>query len=478
MTSVREGLLGPSYFYHRRLIEKSKNWSPGEIREYQQRRSEPLTRRYGDRVTQKDDYRRDLCRYTRWDLSPLTHAVRTGGTSGQPLRFRADTFARRQKERAYLFDIWSRIGYQPCDLRVCYRGEIHGGLVRFNRLENAWLISPGATVEHELSRLRRWARTLPPFFLHVYASSLFTFIDLVGEGLFRALPVRGVLAGSEAFPLGEQARFEREFGIKVVHWYGHSEYAVLAYLCRECDGFHFYPTYGQVELLASETQGCQRIVASSFNRIGTQFVRYDTGDLAVAPTGTCAADHFPRAGAIVGRSQETFVDSSGRRRALGPYLFGIHGSFWDHVRDLQFVQDRAGLLRVRFVANPGADRDQVERTLRRRIPMARLEFESVPVIERSLSGKRRYLVDGSQVAVPRSSASQVAGEAPQRKARRPRAHRYLAAAAVVLAAAVAVMVFLAMTIGGGRPATIRAHHARDPASRFPVPVQWSSRRLV
>ena len=478
MTGVREGLLGPSYFYHRHLIRESKEWSPDQIRDYQEKRSQPLIRRYGDCLMLKDDYRQDPRRFTRWDMPPLTHIVRTSGTSGQPLRFRADTFARRQKERAYLFDIWSRVGYMPHDLRVCYRGEIHGDLVRFNHLENAWLISPGATVEHELSRLRRWVRTLPPFFLHVYASSLVTFIDLVGEGLFRTLPVRGVLAGSEAFPLGEQARFEREFGIKVVHWYGHSEYAVLAYLCRECRGFHFYPTYGQVELLASKTQGCRRIVASSFNRMGTQFVRYDTGDLAVAPTGTCAADHFPRAGAIVGRSQETFVDSEGRRRALGPYLFGIHGSFWDHVRDLQVVQDRPGLLRMRFVANPGADRDQIELTLLRRIPMARLEFEYVPVIERSPSGKRRYFVDGLRAATPRTPARQIVGEAPRRKARRPRARRWLPAVAVVLAAAVAVMVVLVMTTGGGRPATIRAHHARDPVNRFPAPVQWSSRRLA
>ena len=35
VTGVRESLLGPSYFYHRRLIEKSKGWSPSEIREYQ-----------------------------------------------------------------------------------------------------------------------------------------------------------------------------------------------------------------------------------------------------------------------------------------------------------------------------------------------------------------------------------------------------------------------------------------------------------
>jgi phenylacetate-CoA ligase len=460
MTRIREDLLGPSYFYHRRLIEQSKSWSPSKIREYQQRRLRHLTRRYGGRVTQKEDYRQNLRRYTRWDVPLLTHTVRTGGTSGQPLRFQADTFARRQKERAYLFDIWSQVGYAPHDPRVCYRGEIHRDLVRFNRLENAWLVSPAATLEQELGRLRQWVRTLPPFFLHVYPSSLFTFIDLVGEGLFRSLPVRGVLAGSEAFPLGEQERFEQEFGIPVAHWYGHSEYAALAYSCRECRGFHFYPTYGHVELVASETEGCRRIVASSFNRIGTQFARYDTGDLALASTRTCTSNHFPRAGVILGRSQEIFVDNAGRRRALGPYVFGIHGSFWDQIRDLQVVQDRLGLLRVRLVAKPGADKALIQKTLEQRIPMARLDFEYVPVIERSPSGKRRYFVDALQAAAPKALPTELDSDAlPGETRSRHRLH--LITTAVVLAAAVVFVSFLVMMAGHSHPPTARAHRGRD-----------------
>jgi len=405
MMGVRESLLGPSYFYHRSLIEKSKGWSPGQIREYQDTRLQRLISRYGDEVTQKEDYQRYLGRYTRWNLPLLTHTVRTGGTSGQPLRFTADTFARRQKERAYIFDIWSQVGYQPYDLRVRYAGDIHEGMIRYNRLENVWIVSPGATVEAELDRLRRWMRTLPPFFLHVYPSSLYTFIDLLGEDLFRSLPIRGVIAASEMFPANDQARFEKEFGIKIAHWYGHSEYAVLAYCCRECRGFHFYPTYGCVELFSSEIEGCRRVVASSFNQMGTQFVRYDTGDLAVDPDGSCVNDNFPRASAIVGRSQETFVDSSGRRRSLFGYAFGDldHGAFYDQIRDIQFVQDKAGSLRVRIVTNRGAERDQIQRTFERRIPMASLEFEYVSVIERSPSGKRRYFVDTLNAGAPGSN---------------------------------------------------------------------------
>ena len=400
MTDVREYLLGPSYFYHRHLIKQSKGWSPDQIREYQQRRRRTLARRYGNDVTHKDDYRQNLRHYTVWDIPPFTHFVRTSGTSFQPLRFRADTFSRRQKERAYLFDIWSQVGYAPFDLKLNYRGDVrYGDLVHYRWSENAWLVSPARTVGGQLSILRRWIKAIPPFFLHVYPSSLYTFIDLVGEDLFRRLPVRGILASSEGFAPGERKHLEEEFGIAVAHWYGHSEYAAIAYSCRGCQGYHFYPTYGHVDFLPSHTEGCRRLVATSFNRIGTQFVRYDTGDLVVPASGSCVADQFPRVDAIVGRTQETFVDSSGRRRSLFDYAAADleHGRFWDLIRDLQFVQDRPGSLRVRVVPSPGADKGTIQRTFERHLPMASLAFEYVPSIQRSPSGKRKYFVDGSQV---------------------------------------------------------------------------------
>ena len=89
--------------------------------------------------------------------------------------------------------------------------------------------------------------------------------------------------------------------------------------------------------------------------------------------------HFPRASAIVGRSQETFIDSSGRRRSLYGYAFGDldHGTFYGQIRDIQFVEDKADSLRVRIVTNRGAERDQIQQTFVRRIAMASLEFEYV-----------------------------------------------------------------------------------------------------
>jgi phenylacetate-CoA ligase len=392
VTSWRELLLGHSYYYHRHLIRQSLEWSAAEIARYQQDRLDRLIDRYGSEITSKEDYRLHGDRYSAWRLPLLTRTIRTGGSSGDPLRFQIDTVARRQKELAYIFDIWAMIGYRPFDLRVVYRGNVHDGLWRYEPLQNRWIVSPSSTSEDRIADLRRWARGLEPFFLHVYPGSLYTFIDLLGEDLFARLPVRGVLAGSESFPTGAIEQFERDYGIPVAHWYGHSEFAALAYRCRTCGGFHFYPTYGCVELVDTGNDNLSRIIASSLNRIGTRFVRYDTGDLATPPARACDGN-FLQVREIVGRVHETFVDLAGRRRALGCYIFGIHGEFWDQLRDLQFVQERDGHLRVRLVPADNQDRAFIERTLRRRLPMAVLEFDYVAQIDRRTNGKRQYFVD-------------------------------------------------------------------------------------
>ena len=111
---------------------------------------------------------------------------------------------------------------------------------------------------------------------------------------------------------------------------------------------------------------------------------------------SCAGDNFPRASAIVGRSQETFVDSSGRRRSLYGYAFGDldHDAFYDQIRDIQFVQDKPGCLRRADSHEPGSrKRARSSGPSNGHIPVARLEFEYVSAIERSPSGKRRYFVD-------------------------------------------------------------------------------------
>lgn len=392
---VRQVLLGPGYWYHVWLIRRSKTWSIERQTAYQEKKISRLFQRYGgDAIRSKADYIKNQARYNRWCLPGLTKVMRTGGTTGAPLIFRMDRLFRRQKERAYLFDIWGTVGYRPFDLRVVFRGNTGKGLISYHWWENCYIISPNQLARNNASQALSFLKTCPPFFLHVYPSSLFTFIDIIGEKAFAGLPVRGVLAGSEVFPPSQREAFAKKFAIPVAHWYGHSEYATLARNCGTCNGFHFYPTYGYTEFVGADN-GLHRIVATSFNAIGTQFVRYDTSDRAKLGATTCN-EPFVRVDVIEGRQQDFFVDRVGQTRSFGPYLFGIHDEFWNKISAIQFRQERPGCLDVKIVLNSGADRRWVEDYLSQRFSPCDLSFAYVARIDTTSLGKHRYYLSSLQ----------------------------------------------------------------------------------
>ena len=305
-----------------------------------------------------------------------------------------DTFSRRQKERAYIFDIWGELGYQPFDTRVIYRGNISNELISYDWLENSHTISPSQLNNQSKAQVVDYLRKLGPFFLHVYPSSLLSLVELLGEKDFRSLAIQGVLAGSEAFPPAQMKAFSDRFNLRIAYWYGHSEYASLARYCCQCEGFHFYPTYGFTEFVEGH-DGLHNIVVTSFNHIGTRFVRYDTGDMARLSERECSLP-FQRIDEVAGRFQEYFVDRDGIRRAFGPFLFGIHNRFWDLINAVQFFQKIPGTLGVRLsfksTTSP-ADRRWLYDFLNDRFSPVNLEFHPVDAIGLTSAGKHRYFIN-------------------------------------------------------------------------------------
>ena len=199
------------------------------------------------------------------------------------------------------------------------------------------------------------------------------------------------MAGSEAFPPGQMKKTQEALNCPICHWYGHSEYAVLGKYCSNCNGFHFYPTYGLAEFERTD-HGYHEIIATSFRRLGTRFIRYRTDDLALITDTVCSASQFTRVDSILGRSQEFFIDSDGTKRAFGPFLFGIHGEFWEWIQDIQFIQHCPGSLVCRVVLKYQKQKANLEDFLRNRFGSVNVEFDYVESISKTPRGKHRYFV--------------------------------------------------------------------------------------
>ncbi|WP_431137272.1 hypothetical protein [Psychroserpens mesophilus] len=379
----RELVLGPAYFRHLILIKKSKRWSKKSVLNYKHNNSNVST--YNTKVDIKKNENKFL---KRSPIVPL-RKVRTGGTTGEPFVFYQDVFTSRQKERAYLFDIWGRIGYKKFDYRIVVRGNMPSHSKKYNFLENTLVISQNFFVEENKLELESLFKQ-KPFFLHVYPSTLFFLIDFWGIDLFKTFPVKGVFAGSEAFPISQMNWFKQNFNIQIAHWYGHSEYAILARFCNTCNQFHFYPTYGRVELFHEGQKDL--ILANSFNAYGTVFKDYFTGDYAEKSTQACKTDNFFKIKRITGRIQEFIFDKEFNKRAFGPYLFGIHNEFWDFIVSIQFIQREKGKLEVKFIKSNVFDETKFLDIINERFNLFELTLVEVDQIEKTKNGKHKSLI--------------------------------------------------------------------------------------
>jgi len=390
----RYAALGVPYFYHKSLIIQSQRWNLSDCEQFGRKRLERKILKFGNDINSKNMMKKKLDKMTILGNNILCKTASTGGTTGTPFTFKVNRFFNRQKERAYMHSMWSEIGYNPFDNIVAFRGNASNKLIKYNWIDNSFEISINKINTTNIDILIKRLKKIDGFFLHVYPSSLYTFIDLIGEKTFSELNIKGVLAGSEKFPLEKMKYFEQNYGIPISHWYGQSEYVSLAKFCKYCSGFHFFPTYGYTEFISRNNDNFSSIISTSFHNIGTNFVRYDTEDLVEIDNNECEKP-FKRVKEIVGRNEEYFIDRTGLKRAFGPFLFGIHNEFWTKIKNIQFVHNAEGSLSVEIILIHKEDYSLIANFLQERFNCVNLEIKVVNSLKKTVSGKHKYFINNT-----------------------------------------------------------------------------------
>jgi phenylacetate-CoA ligase len=311
-------------------------------------------------------------------------AMTTGGSSGVPVSFFLHKGISRPKEQAYLEATWARVGYQPGDRVAVIRGGVtssqsDGRIASFDASRN-WLVlssyhlTPERLPEYvaELNRFR-------PQHLHAYPSAA---LMLMQMGVKLDFKLTSLLCGSEKLSVEAQKQFEGHFGAPVMHWYGHSERAVLAAQRPGSSVLHFWPAYGFVEFGEPDAEGNREIIATSFHNHAMPLIRYRTGDL------WCADGH------VIGRDYEFLIGRTGRRISLT--AMNMHDDLFDGLLAVQFHQHQPGVVECHLQPMPTWSRD---REAAIRVGLLRKlgeDFELtlcvVDQIEKTSAGKHRWLV--------------------------------------------------------------------------------------
>lgn len=333
--------------------------------------------------------------------------VTTGGTSGKPLQFYIDA-GRSQVEFAHLVAGWARAGFSLGTPLAVFRGRAvaatRSGLHHlYERPLRQHFYSSFHLHDDQLSLAVRHLRGIGECFLQVYPSSAATLARYIQRaGLEPPANVRGLLAESEILYPEQRRLIESVFRRRVFSSYGLTEKVAAAAGCESSNDYHFWATYGYVELLdeqgAPVTTPGQRgeITATGFMNTVMPFIRYRTGDQATLVGDRCEA--CGRAQLVVRdirghRVQETLVAGDGSE--ISWTALNMHDDTFDRIARFQFYQDEPGRAVLRLVPAAGfgpADAARIRQRLAAKID-GRIEVTLTVVSEVALtsSGKAIYV---------------------------------------------------------------------------------------
>ncbi|WP_223546399.1 phenylacetate--CoA ligase family protein [Priestia aryabhattai] len=335
--------------------------------------------------------------------------VRTGGSTGEPLSFYVEDYKDRAIEWAYVSHLWSRVGYnvRKVNKRVILMGEqINSGLFHYKNRD--LIMSSFKLTEHNIPEYLKEIEKYNPDFIHCYPSSIFIIAKFIIENRYtiNLKNLKAILCVSENLSEMQREAIYEAFNKRVYSFYGHSEHACIAGECEKSELYHIEPFYGYTELINDGKEVKQEgelgeIVSTSFLNYAMPFIRYRTGDIAINTNKKCdCGREYKIIKKIEGREQEFIVTKSGNKVMLtGSYkiLHGLNNKIFAG----QFYQDTEGILILKIVPRniyQAEDADYIYKEFREKFGNEiKLKVEKVASIERTNSGKFKFLIQKLQV---------------------------------------------------------------------------------
>ena len=344
------------------------------------------------------------------DASNLAEGIKsnTGGSSGTPMAFYIHRDRTRPKEKAHFDWYWGQFGFKVGARVMMVRGAplANGALFEYQAIGNRLNVScfeiNTRNVDHVITEIRRFK----PEFIHAYPSALHILTANIADPSRLALDrnIQAIFLGSEYLFPGDRKLFGKFYKASVINWYGHSECVLHGGNCPFSEEYHFYPSYGFLELLNDKgenvtTPGTEgRIVGTGFDNYVMPFIRYDTGDRGVlSPAMSCPCGFFGISlKTIEGRGKDHILLADGTRVSLTAFIYGQHFAEFEKIVEMQLQQDEPGKLLVRIVRGPRfghADEDSLKRMMLESISgKLALSFEYVDHISKTHRGKHRFLI--------------------------------------------------------------------------------------
>jgi phenylacetate-CoA ligase len=368
---------------------------------------------------------RDIIRAHRLEMRAESPGLRlitksTGGSSGVPLQFDLDTSSHeRRTAAAHRGYAWAGAG--PGTRQLHLWGVPLGGQ-SFRKASKdrlyGWLYRKRIFSSFDMNRQREEAfvtqlGAMRPEVIVAYTNPLYELARSLEERRVRPFSPKSIVVGAEKLLHFQRELIERVFGAPVFETYGSREFMLIGAECDGYEGLHLTNEHLLVELLDDNGQPAAAgeegdVVITDFHNYGMPFIRYVTGDRAVAGEGDCSCGRgLPLLKKVTGRRLDVLHSPDGRR---------IAGEFFPHllkdfaaIRRFQVVQERIDCVQLRLVA-PDLDsqsRREIEASVGTALgPAMRLELLMVEEIPLTPAGKLQVVINrvGNEARLPNAAA--------------------------------------------------------------------------
>ncbi|MFP4380118.1 MAG: phenylacetate--CoA ligase family protein [Candidatus Sumerlaeia bacterium] len=302
-------------------------------------------------VLPKDVFRDNMNRCEADNLDRIScHWKATGGSTGQPLRYRQDkkTWAFTQ---AFHYWGWGQMGYEFGDaIAIIAGGSLLPGHLSIKAKIRRWIENriyfPGVHMDDDLARSHaQKMMQKKPRFIYGYPS----IIAMLGESIrkqgLEVTDIQGVVTTSEMLRPAFRTSIENNFQTEVFDHAGCNDGGYMAYECGLHNGLHYNDLLSILETTSDSGQEDRLLITNLWNR-SMPFVRYENGDTLKLGKEPCSCGQaFPLIESIEGRAMDVLEFSNGRSLS-GPALTIIFREM--HIASWQIVQKTPDSVEVRI----------------------------------------------------------------------------------------------------------------------------------
>ena len=352
---------------------------------------------------------KDIIRREGKNLYSVDHRTRksfentSSGSTGEPIKFIQDAEYDQWNTATKIY--FNRVlGKEAGEREIKFWGSLRDLLegtvgirnIIYNFLFNRKsLNSINLTRENLDTIIREWEE-FRPIIVWSYVSSVYELARYMEKNRITfSNPPKGIIVTAAVLSRDIREYLERILTTKVYNQYGSREVGAIACECVLQDGLHVFDFFQYVEIIDLDNSGDGEIIITNLRNFSMPFIRYRIGDIAENHDSFCPCGRKTHMlETITGRTSDYFILEDGTK--ISHSFFSQLFWFKPWVKKFQVVQRGYREVICKVVVqgevNPGEIKD-IERKIQRVMgTTCSIHFEFVDEIERSRSGKFRYVI--------------------------------------------------------------------------------------